>query len=232
MSRSEVKERINMYNKAIKKVMSILKINQRVKWLLIMLIASIFIFYIAYRMQLFSQEQSGTWEVKNELEEIEAYSDIQKEICSLCNDNILDIYQEADGLGIIHLSEWAVIDLEIGLNSTNEQRYTKVSTNIIGKSTFRMITTPARRLCEIEVGLNMINQINTDKMAEFLCKECIGKILDDNIYEFALINFQTKEIKPLEDRVKSFFVDDYHIYCDWGEDEVKIIAVYAPFRLD
>jgi len=224
-----------MCEKGIKRIISVLKMKRQVKWLLIMLMAGNLLFLCVDKTQLFSQQQNSTWEVKNGLEGSEIYSDIQKGNCRLCNhskDDVFSMYQKTDGIGIIHLSEWAVIDLEIDSNITDEKRYTQVSTNTIGMSTFKMITTPARRLCEVEVGLNRINQVNVDKMAGFLCEDCIGEILQENIYEFALINFQTKEIIPLNNIVNSFFVGDYYICCHWGESGVELLVVYTPFKID
>jgi|GEM_PF-2205159 len=209
-----------MCKKRIKKRVSILKINQQVKWLFAILILCVVV------ITLFKTEPEG----------LEIHSNIQKESCRLCSDlkdDILNIYQETDGIGIIHLSAWEVIDLEIDANITEEQGYTKVSMNTIeGSGTYNMITTPARRLCEIEIGLNRINQVSIDKMADFLCADCMREIVQENIYEFAFIDFQTKEVIPIKDRVKSFFINDYYICYEWGESEVKILAVYAPFKTD
>lgn len=46
-----------------------------------------------------------------------------------------------------------------------------------GGDTYRIISTPMRRMSEIKLHLGEIDNVSIEKMARFICKGCIRKIV-------------------------------------------------------
>jgi len=136
-----------------------------------------------------------------------------------------------DSIGLIYLNDMTIDDLKIGSNTVDEG-YTSISMNSTSEGdTYRIISTPMRRMSEIAIDLGEINNASIERMARFLCKDYMKKIVKENKYEFAFANFQTKEIIPISEDIKAFFIKDYYVHFEWKEDEVDILVMYIPLLI-
>lgn len=78
-------------------------------------------------------------------------------------------------------------------------------------------------------------QADRHKAAEFLCGDCMEKILpegDKRKLGFGIIDLATGEIKLFERQLLGFRAGDFYVHCDWEEkkERLKVLIVYSPAR--
>lgn len=186
-----------------------------------------------------------TWESK-ELPPVKSkLKDVQK--CWLCgNDNrsLMGYYKRFDGLGIICVNNWYVMDMRIRNQDdelfTEGEGGTHIGYTGTGEggcffSTEQMSSRGLSR-ATITYGEDGFEVKNVQK---HLCQTCLDKLLavmETYGYEeeeaapkdLCIVDFQTLELYSLQEHNISHFIRDYYVHMDVGEEEASVMAVYVP----
>lgn len=148
----------------------------------------------------------------------------QQEDCFLCSRKEhpeKSLYNS--GIGIINLNDFSLSTLRI-CNEESDMRTSGSShtTNTSGEngSIISIDSNLSRRIADVTITFRDGSKPNGKEMARFLCAECCKQLLEENTFDVAFMNYQTKEILPIEKNMIARYVDDYAIYkLDTGDKD-------------
>lgn len=187
------------------------------------------------------------WECK-ELKPAVSKLKNQKE-CLLCGENsksLIGYFRKFDDIGIISVNDWYVLGLKVrnydehgnlkGAPGGSDMGF--VST---GEDGFRFRTNrnSDRGIVEVTVEYGKDHVLDEKFAKKHLCQECLDKLWkvmetygeEGKLAEpkaLCLVDFQTLELYSLQGQNVSYFVRDYYVQVDAGEEETGVQAVYAP----
>ena len=184
-------------------------------------------------------------------EDVLYHSDTAKEDCYLCGGKIETLepfYWGQENIALISLNTFEVIPIEINrydrLNRRMIEEYAGVVSFGGGKSESggfsadimldydRGYATGSLRFYEDET-------LDTDKVAVFLCADCLDKILPQNPDQcigVGIIHLATKEVRIFEEFVAGFCLGDFYVDCNFMEDPgrnsrwLDLLVFYCPER--
>lgn len=157
-----------------------------------------------------------------------------QEECSLCEkaeSSILTLYSKVNGVGLINFNDFTISTLRI----CNEEADMSMSgsshtTNISGEngSVISIDSNIDRRIADVTISTRNGSKPHPKDMARFLCADCCKQIEQENIYDVAFIDYQTREIFPIKENTIEFYIGDYAIHKLYTEDSLEYLVFYAP----
>lgn len=155
--------------------------------------------------------------------------------CFLCGDTdetILALYDNVNGLGMLSFNNFNIATLRICNEDPDIDMYGHQSTtnsNGEGGSIIQIDSFVERRFAEVAVHFRENSKPDMERMSQFLCEDCAKNIAENNKYDVGFIDYQTREITPIEDNIRQFYIGDYVVYgLDSNEEESDYLIFYAP----
>lgn len=186
--------------------------------------------------------------------EIDQYiSNTVPEKCYLCGtpeQSLLPFYEGLINLGIISLNSFEFVPIEINRyddsgNLIEEPAgFSSTSIRNTGENGFTSYVMPNhdRGYANATIYFEKDKELYIDNAANFLCTECLNQILekcwDDDPFGIGIINFETEEIRLLEQDITAFTFDDFYISCklrtsndpDKDSLQMDLLIFYCPER--
>ena len=96
-------------------------------------------------------------------------------------------------------------------------------------------------MAEIDVTLPQDYELDTGLLQKNPCQECLDKVAESLEYwkwedeereavPLCLVDFETLEIYPMQNKYVAYFIRDYWIEMDFDENKVEVGAYYLPER--
>lgn len=198
-----------------------------------------------------SDEAERIWETKT-LEPVKSLLADEKK-CWLCgnhNRSLMGYFRKFNDVGIICTNSWYVLDFKVRNhdedgNFISEQGGNRSGwvSNGEGECTFFSNEMSDRGISQVTATYGENSYFDITKVQGHLCQECLDKMLavmETYGYEdeparprdLCLVDFQTLELYPLQKHNLGYFVRDYYIMVNSGEEETKVHAIYAPVLED
>lgn len=171
-------------------------------------------------------------------------SSIGEEECLLCGDKLdyrISMYMGQDNVGLVDLNTFDVWPVEINRYDENGQLieesagYMLITACEIGDTTAKGVIDPDRGFSRLEIGPSDAT-IDEKVIGSYLCQDCLDQFCShfsahDTVSEIAMINFATKEIRPLVDNCPLFVFDNFLVECDFeDEGSIDLRIIYRPVR--
>ena len=170
-----------------------------------------------------------------------------KSRCWMCgNDDqsLMGQYRGEDDLGILCVNNWYVLAMNIRNLDINGKPIRTSGMNMgmtttgEGGCTFRTEGNPNRGISQVTIDYGKNKDFDARTVQGHLCQKCLDKLLevmkvygyvqeDPKPRELCLIDFQTMELYSLQDEKSTYYIRDYYVRIDSGEEK-EITAVYAP----
>lgn len=198
-------------------------------------------------------KESGEIKPEEHRERIEVnYDDLKSELknielCYLCGNNrksLMGYYRKFDTIGLISLNDWYVLDFPLKVYDEEGKEIEKSDSNSVrygntGEITYSVHGTPSRGMAEIDVTLSENYKVDIGNLQKNLCQECLDKVgvsleywkWNDEEKEgipLCLVDFETLEIYSLQDYYCSYFIRDFFVEIDCGENNIKVEVFYLP----
>lgn len=197
-------------------------------------------------------QDSRSWELKTYPE---AESSLKKaEECRLCGSvegSIRSMFRDYEDLGILCINEWHVLDMQVRNHDENGKLtgplgYMNATSGSLGEGKYTYSCRPNsdRGISEATVYYGNVyygNEVlDVKKVQKHLCQSCLDKVLEVmTVYapgeesaqprDLCLVDFQTLELYSLQGDRSSYFAGDYYVQVDDSkEEELGILAIYAP----
>ena len=132
--------------------------------------------------------------------------------CSPCGNtknSILNLYNNVNGVGILNFNNFTVSTLRL----CNDEHVISISgsshtTNVSGEggSIVSIDSNSSRRIADVTISIRDRNRPHLKEMARFLCADCCKHIKQENTYDVAFIDYQTKELFPIKENKVEFFI--------------------------
>lgn len=166
-----------------------------------------------------------------------------KEQCYLCGSNdasMMDYYRKFDTVGIIGLNQWHILELRLK-EYDNEGNFVEKegSSSDYGSMQgmeYSISATPSRGMVNVRIE-SAGGMFDETMVEQHLCQECLDKVTGtlrrdvvkgkEEYLPFCLVDFETLELYPVQREAQSYFIRDYWVEIDCGE-EIEIAAYYLP----
>lgn len=177
-------------------------------------------------------------------EHINFTSSIEKEDCYLCGyrpDHEIGSYLGQDNVGLINVNTFDVLLVEINRYDRNGQLIEEATGTMqmgicaIGDTTVSTMTDVDRGYSHVTFQPSN-NGIDADAIGSFLCQDCLDDFSsfyfkDDAAPAIAIINFATREIRPLVSNCPWFTFDNYLVDCTFEDTgKINLRIIYRPVR--
>lgn len=161
-------------------------------------------------------------------EEIVYTSNIPTEDCCLCGDgaeNLFPLEWGQNNVALISLNTFEIKPLKINRYSMDGMLIEKHTGTISfgggesqngGFSASLMVDTD-RGYATGSVCFNDDEILDVEKAAAFLCSDCLNKVISKTYkdsFGVGVINFDTKDIRMLDEHVTGFTLGDFYVGCD------------------
>ena len=166
-----------------------------------------------------------------EQEEPKPISTVSAKNCYLCGDGAKDNpYWGQNNVGIISLNTFEFMPVEInrydedGTWNMDEAGYMSSHGFQDDNNGFfaHVFEFPDSGRASGSVTLNEDRVLDTEKAAAFLCQDCLDTVLSDHYHPstgVGVINFETRELHPLEEHMGGVSLGNYYIDLDWKEPD-------------
>lgn len=177
-------------------------------------------------------------------EHISFASSVEKDNCLLCGDNSdhkIGAYMGQDNVGLVDINTFELIPVEINRYSSSGQ-ILEEATGVMTMTSSKIGNTSAWQMTDVDRGYSHIQispsdtEIDTAAAASFFCQDCLDVFAsrffeDDRVSEIAIINFTTKDIRPLVETCPWFAFDNYLVDCTFKDDGgINLQITYRPVR--
>lgn len=192
-----------------------------------------------------SQQESKQQEApKRSYEHISFVSSITADDCLLCSsasDHEISRYMGQDNLGLVDVNSFDIALIEINRYS-KEGVLIEEATGCMRMGLMQVGDCRVSAMSDVDRGYSHISitpsgtGISPDSISDFLCQDCLDSFSkqyfeDENPPEIAIINFATKEIRPLVKTCPWFTFDSYCVDCRFEEDgDIDLGIYYRPVR--
>lgn len=162
-------------------------------------------------------------------------------LCSDISDHQLSWYLGQDNLGLVAVNSFDVELIEINRYSADGVLIEE-ATGCMKMGTIQIGESQASVMLDVDRGYSHINitpsenGINPHAISSFLCQDCLDAFSkqyfeDENPPEVAIINFSTKELRPLTESCTWFTSDSYCVDCRFEDDgKISLRIYYRPVR--
>lgn len=156
----------------------------------------------------------------------------QQEDCSLCGkqeSSITSLYSNVNGVGLLNFNDFTINTLRICKEEPNMSGSSRTM-NVSGEdgSIISIDSNLKRRIANIEIFLRGGSKPNQKEMSKFLCTDCCKRIEQENKYDVAFMDYQTREIFPIEENVIEFYIGNYAIHRLNTGDSLEYLIFHAP----
>lgn len=180
-------------------------------------------------------------------------SDTSAEDCYLCGsgiESLVSSYWGQDNVALISLNSFVITPIEINrydrLNRQLIEEYAGVAflgscgSTDGGFSSSFMIDYD-RGYATGSVDFLVDETLDVDKVASFLCVDCLNEILPQNVsrcFGVGAINLATKKIQLFEENLAGFGLEDFYIGCNLAGQQnsdscrMNILIFYCPIRYE
>lgn len=177
-------------------------------------------------------------------EHINFTSSIEKEDCYLCGDrpdHEIGSYLGQDNVGLINVNTFDVLLVEINRYDRNGQLIEE-ATGTMQMGICAIDDTTVSIMTDVDRGYSHVsfqpsgNGIDADTISSFLCQDCLDDFSSfyfegDAAPEIAIINFATREIRPLVSSCPWFTIDNYLVDCSFEDTgNINLRVTYRPIR--
>ena len=179
-------------------------------------------------------------------------SDTSAEDCYLCGggvENLIPSYWGENNIALISLNTFEIKPLEIN-------RYDRIDGRLIeeyagavsfgggrskdGGFAASLLQNYDRGYATGSVDFYSDEVLDISKAADFLCEDCLNKILPsqfDRYFGVGAINLATKEVRIFEEHLSGFGLGDFYIDCDLQDQDgdqhrLDILIFYCPIRYE
>ena len=171
-------------------------------------------------------------------------SAIDKEDCYLCGertDHILSAYWGQDNVGLVNVNTFDVLPVPIntygrdGQQIKEPQGVAMFGGAALGELRVTTFTDPDRGNSNVDIPAGG-GTVDPKAIGAFLCQDCLdafGKkiFVRDTPSEIAVLNFTTRELRPLVETYVGFGLDNFSVHCDFEEDgAIGLVIYYSPPR--
>lgn len=192
-------------------------------------------------------EEVSTWECKELAPVKSKLKDTSK--CWLCgedNRSLMGYFRKFDDVGIICVNNWYVLDFKVR-NHDEEGNLTGTSSGSRigfvgtgeGGCMFHISQNFDRGISSVEATYGDDSIFDVSKVQKHLCQTCLDKLLKvmetygeesepSRPRDLCMVDFQTLELYPLQEHNISYFIRDYYIQVDSGEEKLRVEAIYTP----
>lgn len=191
--------------------------------------------------------------VEDEKEEIAYISKIKKEECALCSQagkTLLPAYAGQTNVGIVCINTFDMSPVTLnryddyGKLIKKKSGSTSMTRNSFGEGNMTTYVTvnPDRGYADAYVGFTKDDCIDKDNVENLLCQDCLHAIMKETWeepYGVGVINFETLEVRLLEENITAFTFGDYYIDVDRRENkdnsewtELDLLIFYCPSRYE
>lgn len=175
-------------------------------------------------------------------EHIDFVSAIEKENCQLCGEEgSLAAYWGQDNLGLVSVNTFEVLPVSIntydwdGTQIKEAQGVFLSGGGHLGESIVHTFTDPDRGDSHVDIQ-DVGGSVDPEAIGNYLCKDCLDAFAgryfeDDGPPEVAVVNFKTRELRPLVRSCPWFTFDNFAVSCDFQEDgSISLLFYYCPPR--
>lgn len=191
---------------------------------------------------------SATW---HEKKTVTYKSRITKEECALCNQQgtpMRSAYSGQKNLGIICINTCNISPVEINryddhgnLIEEPSETFSIIRNGCRNEGMTTQVTAnPERGFANVNVSLTKDVAIDKEAVESLLCSDCLSAIMDEywnEPYGVGVIDFDTHEVRLLEEKITGFTFGDYYIDIDRKEKEkssdpteLDLLIIYCPPR--
>ena len=166
-------------------------------------------------------------------------STITSSECFICSDEQRSLYWGEDNVGILNLSTFELLRIEInryenGVLVETPAGVLQTSGMSCGKSTVHATTDSDRGYSHVQIQ-GELQPIDAAAIQSHLCQACLDKIngmhFGDAPMEYAIVNFTDKTIRPLLEHTTFFGSGNYAVDCEFKDGgEVDLLVFYCPPR--
>lgn len=171
-------------------------------------------------------------------------STIAKEDCCLCGEDAdlpLSAYWGQDNIGVINMNTFDVCPIDIntygpdGRQIREAQGVALFGGVALGELLGSVWVDPDRGDAHISIPSGS-GTIDPEAIGSYLCQDCLDDFsaqvfVRDTPSEIAVVNFKTRELRPLVETHPWFTFDNFSVDCDFLEDGgLSLLIYYAPPR--
>ena len=166
-------------------------------------------------------------------------STITSSECFICSDEQRSLYWGEDNVGILNLSTFELLRIEInryedGVLVETPAGVLQTSGMSCGKSTVHATTDSDRGYSHVQIQ-GELQPIDAAAIQSHLCQACLDKIngmhFGNAPMEYAIVNFTDKTIHPLVEHTTFFGSGNYAVDCEFKDGgEVDLLVFYCPPR--
>ena len=176
-------------------------------------------------------------------------SDTSAEDCYLCGggtESPLSPYWGQNNIALLSLNTFEIKPLEINRYNRMDGRLIEeyagtvsfVVGSIDGGFSASLMQDSDRGYAVGSVDFHSDEVLDINKAADFLCGDCLNKILPsqiDDCFGVGAVNLTTGEVRIFEDSLGGFDLGDFYIDCDLQDQNsdkhrVNILIFYCPIR--
>lgn len=166
--------------------------------------------------------------------------------CLLCGEAAsrqMEPWQKSGTIGLILLNDWTVLDFPLTESPPEDGRGTGSDPGVRYRNTPEAACLssgdPSRGMARMEVSWSGDLTLNPEFLQRNLCSSCLsqaagalsffkGEQEEKDALPLCLIDFQTRELYPVQDTYRAYFIRDYWVEMDFAESSVTIKAYDLP----
>lgn len=178
-------------------------------------------------------------------------SDTSTKNCYLCGDgirNLIPSYWDQNNIALISLNTFEIKPLEInrynGIDGRLVEEYAGTVSLVVGNNnggfSTNLMLNSDRGYATGSVSLNGDEMLDLNKVASFLCEDCLNGILPaqvDECFGLGAINLSTGKVRIFDEHLGGFTLGDFYVKCDLQEKNgdtrrMDILIFFCPIRYE
>lgn len=166
--------------------------------------------------------------------------------CLLCGETAIkqmESWKESGTIGLIFLNDWTIVDFPLKEYPAEDERSRGSDPGVQYRSTTEATCLssgdPSRGMARMEVSWSGEHSLDSEFLQQNLCSSCLsqaagalsffkGEQEEKEALPLCLIDFQTRELYPVQDTYRAYFIRDYWVEMDFAEASVTIKAYDLP----
>lgn len=165
--------------------------------------------------------------------------------CLLCGETAqmqMDA-RKSDTIGLLFLNDWIIVDFPLKASASEGEGSAGSDPGVhyrsTGEATCLSSGDPSRGMARVEASWPEGYALDSAFLQQNLCASCLSQIADalsffkwekedKEAIPLCLIDFQTRELYPVQDSYRAYFIRDYWVDMDFSETSVTIKAYDLP----
>jgi len=191
----------------------------------------------------------GCEKTKAEDNPIQCVSEVAKEECCICgvnNRSLMDYYRKSGMIGLVCLNTMNISNLDTrqysndGAEIIDDNSGDMYNSHGENECSFSISGMPSRGILEATVYYGEDAGPDFDVIKDFLCQECINKVIemyndemswsngDGRFPEVCLVDFATNELYTLGEHHTGYWIRDFWVHIDHKKEQSDVMLIYAP----